>query len=197
MNFASPTSIILSGVSGSGKTTFLFRLLDENLFDAPPSRIYYFYGTWQPAFNNRENIEFFEGLPQSFENLYDGNHNIIVLDDLQTDVTKSSAVENLFTRGSHHKNFTIIYLNQNLFYQGKSSRTISVNAHYTILFRNPRAASQIQTLATQTGLKHLPEAFHDATTHYRYLVVDLNPNTEREYALRTNIFKGEDPIIYH
>lgn len=148
-------------------------------------------------FNNKTNIDFHEGLPDSFDHLYDGSHKVIVLDDLQTDVTKSSSVEQLFTRGSHHKNFTVIYLNQNMFYQGKHSRTISLNAHYTILFRNPRSASQLKALASQTGLKHLPEAYEDAMRHHRYLVIDLHPNTDRQYALRTNISNGNDTIIYH
>lgn len=198
MNFHSPTTIIVSGTTGSGKTTWLKRLLEENLFDIPPKRILYFYGAWQDIFDSFKNVEFYEGLPKSFDEFADGGHNVLIFDDLQDDITKSKEAENLFTRGSHHKNFTVIFVNQNIFYQGKHSRTIALNTHYTILFRNPRAALQLQTLASQTGLCHLKEAFQDATKDkYGYLCIDLCPHSEDMYRLRTRIFHDEDPVIYH
>ena len=57
---------------------------------------------------------------------------------------------NLFTRGSHHRNLSVIYIVQNLFHQGKGSRSISLNSHYLVLFKNPQDELQILTLATQT-----------------------------------------------
>ena len=45
-------------------------------------------------------------------------------------------------------------------------RTISLNAHYLILFKNPRDASQINHLAKQmypTKSKFMVEAYRDAT----------------------------------
>ena len=198
MNFISPTTICISGCTGSGKTTWLRRLLDEKLFYNLPNRIIYFYGVWQNAFDSMTDVEFHEGLPVSFDDFVDGNHNVLIFDDLQEDITKSKAAEHLFTRGSHHKNLTIVFVNQNIFYQGKHARTIALNTHYTILFRNPRATSQIRTLASQTGLQHLKEAYEDATKEkYGYLVVDLCPHSDDDYRLRTHIFNNEDPIIYH
>ena len=48
-----------------------------------------------------------------------------------------------FSRGSHHRNLSVIYIVLNLFYQEKDSRSISLNSHYLILFKNPRDKLQI------------------------------------------------------
>jgi len=49
----------------------------------------------------------------------------------------NETVVNLFTKGSHHRNISIMYLAQNLFPKNKFARTISLNEHYMILFKNP------------------------------------------------------------
>ena len=76
--------------------------------------------------------------------------NLIVFDDQMIDASKDKRIVNLFTRGSHHRNLSVIYIVQNLFHQGKGSRSISLNSHYLVLFKNPRDELQILTLATQT-----------------------------------------------
>ena len=198
MNFTSPTTILISGQSGTGKSTFVRRLLEHQLFDVKPTKIIYCYGAWNDTFDTYKDVTFVEGLPDSFDTYFDGSHIVIVLDDLQSAVANSPLVESLWTKLSHHRNATCIYINQNLFYGGKNARCISVNSHYTVLFPNARAATQIRTLATQTGLKHLPQAFQDVinTSKFPYLVVNLAPGSDRQYALSTRIFPGEDPVIY-
>ena len=52
-----------------------------------------------------------------------------------------------FTRKEHHRNASVVYITQNLFQQSKSSRTISLNAHYLVLFQSPRDKMQIKVLA--------------------------------------------------
>ena len=66
-----------------------------------------------------------------------------MLDDQMIDASKDKSIVNLFTRGSHHRNLSVIYIVQNLFYQEKDSRSISLNSHYLILFKNPRDKLQI------------------------------------------------------
>ena len=44
---------------------------------------------------------------------------------------------------------SVMYIVQNLFHRGKHHRTISLNAHYMVLFKNPRYVSQIMALAHQ------------------------------------------------
>jgi UDP-N-acetyl-D-mannosaminuronic acid transferase (WecB/TagA/CpsF family) len=52
---------------------------------------------------------------------------------------------------------------QNLFHRGKHHRTISLNAHYMVVFKNPRDVLQIMALANQMypkgqGTKYFLEA---------------------------------------
>ena len=56
--------------------------------------------------------------------------NLIVFDDQMIDVSKDKRIVNPFTRCSHHRNVSVIYIVQNLFHQGKGSRSINLNSHY-------------------------------------------------------------------
>ena len=208
--FESPSTFSISGTTGSGKTTWLCKLLKDKEILFPHSvtdKILYCYGVWQDLFNEMEssisNIIFHEGLPSvsTIEELTNTKkHNIIVLDDLMMEVVKNVEMELLFTRGSHHKNLTIIYINQNMFCQGKHARTIALNCHYLILFQNRRDCSQVQKLGQQIFPGHsqvLVESYKDALSkEFGYLVVDLFPRSDENFRLRTNIFPGEDTIVY-
>ena len=95
-----------------------------------------------------------------------------------------------FTRKGHHRNASVVYITQNLFQQSKSSRTISLNAHYLVLFQSPRDKMQIKVLANQLQAPHMIHAFNDATSiPHGYLLVDLKPNTPDYLRFRTQIFK--------
>ncbi|CAH3155348.1 unnamed protein product, partial [Porites lobata] len=68
------------------------------------------------------NIEFVKGIPRALEqdSYIDVNkRNLIVFDDQMIDASKDKRIVNLFTRGSHHRNLSVIYIVQNLFHQGK------------------------------------------------------------------------------
>ena len=130
MKFISPATIVLSGTTSSGKSTWIERFLRCNMFDKKPERIFYCYGVYQKKFELMPYIEFIHGLPDSFVRFHGKHHNLIIIDDLQDEVANSKLVEQLFTRESHHRNLSVVYINQNLFYQGKHSRTIALNTLY-------------------------------------------------------------------
>ena len=95
-------------------------------------------------------IEFVKGIPTALgqDSHFDVNkRNFIVFDDQMIDVSKDKRIVNLFTRGSHHRDLSVIYMVQNLFHQGKGSRSMSLNIHYPVLLKNPRDKLQILTLA--------------------------------------------------
>lgn len=208
--FEGPSTFSLSGTTGSGKTTWLYKLLShkKELFPSnTPHSILYCYGVWQDLFeqmeHNIENITFNHGLPsqKQIDNLTSNKmHNIIIFDDLMNEVVKNSDIEQLFTRGAHHKKLTIIYLNQNMFCQGKNAKTINLNCHYLVLFKNPRDSSQIKRLGQQIypgQSSVIVEAYKDCMHQpFGYLVIDLSPGADQKHSLRTNIFPGEDTIIY-
>ena len=128
------------------------------------------------------------------------SHNCIVLDDLMYEVNHNPKLEKLWTTHSHHYKLTIIYLTQNLFEKGKAARSISLNTSYFCLFRNYRDQLQIQHFGREAfaGRTHLfMQAFRFATQKpYGYLIVDLESKSDKRFRLRTNIFPGENTIVY-
>ena len=60
---------------------------------------------------------------------------LLVLDDLMSDMVSLSS--GLFTKHVHHQNLSISYNVQNIFNNAKSHRTLSLNANYIVLFKNP------------------------------------------------------------
>ena len=144
-----PFTCIVAGPTGCGKTTFVARLLRNAsaMIDPPPERVTWYYSECQKAYENLAdipNMRLEEGLPTSFDN---GKRGLVVLDDLMAET--DSRVTNLFTKKSHHSDTSVIYLVQNLFSKNKESRTISLNAQYMIVFKNPRDSSQLANLARQ------------------------------------------------
>jgi hypothetical protein len=133
---------LFAGGTGSGKTVFTFKLISEaqRMITPPPEKFIYCYGEFREIFNNYQVVEFAEGLPDISQ--FDGSHRtLLIIDDLLSETNHS--VEKMFTKKSHHCNIYVLYLSQNLFYKGKHNRTISLNTHYMVLFKNPRDLTQV------------------------------------------------------
>lgn len=204
--FAPCSSFIVSGATKSGKTQWVKKMLENStgmFSNNPPQKILYCYGVYQPTFDEMKqtvrNVEFHEGLPGvDTLNKHASKHTVVVLDDLMNDVLKDETMEKLFTQGCHHRGLSVIFITQNLFAQGKCSRTISLNATYLILFRNLRDSNQVAYLGRQIGRgKEFMEAYEDGLQQdYGYLVVDMNPTTPKDLRLRTNVFPGEFVQIF-
>lgn len=176
-----------------------FRLIShaQEMMNPPPEKIIYCYGEFQPIFNEFPQVTFHEGLPDIDQ--FTGQHRtLLILDDLMTETNDS--VSNIFTKISHHRNVSVIYLSQNLFYKSKQNRTMSLNAHYLVIFKNPRDTSQIAVLSRQMfpgQSSFLIDAYKDATEKpYGYLLIDLKQDTEEKYRIRTNIFPSERNYVY-
>ena len=93
-------------------------------------------------------IEFEKGWrDEIFDSLSPEQRNILVLDDQLGVASSSTSVADLITKESHHRNLSVIYLVQNVYNQGKRQRTISLNSHYSVVFRNGWDASQLRTMA--------------------------------------------------
>jgi hypothetical protein len=112
----------------------------------------------------------------------------------------SKTISTIFTKASHHRNLTVLYLVQNIFNKSKNQRTISLNTHYNIVFRNPRDVSQFRILAQQmfpTNTHWLLESFEDATSKpFGYLVLDHHPRSYDEKRVLTNILPSEQLKYY-
>jgi hypothetical protein len=134
-------------------------------------------------------VSFHIGIPK-FENKK-GEPRLVVLDDL-INSAYSRDVCDLFTKGSHHRNISVILITQNLFHQGKYCRDISLNAKYLVVFKNVRDKNQISHLTRQIypeNWKSLFEAYLDATERsHGYLLFDLCQETNDQLRFRTNVF---------
>ena len=119
--------------------------MSDTTFD----RIILYYGEWQAGYREfGKNVEFREGLPQSSDYAGDSRANLIIIDDLMAEApTGRKVISNLFTKGSHHNNLSVIFITQYIFHQGKSQRDISINSHYIVVFRNLRDRAQILSLS--------------------------------------------------
>ena len=152
LHFKHPATILLSGPTGCGKTRFVRRILEERLIEPFPTRFIWVYGNWQEDYDlvktTYPEIEFVQGYSDDiYGSLEHSDRNLLILEDQMGEESDTKSLANLFTKGSHHRNVTILYLVENLFDQGKSSRTVSLKSHYIVVFRNLRDQSQFRTMA--------------------------------------------------
>ena len=194
-----PFTCIISGPTQAGKSELVLKIIErsQSLISPPPKKITYCYGEFQQIFTKYPYVIFNAGLPD-FESIASDGASLLIIDDLLSEV--NSSVSNIFTRGSHHRNISVIFLSQNLFHKSKDFRTMSLNTHYLILFKNVRDVTQVSSLARQMypgKTKLLIEAFQDATVKpFGYLLIDMKPQTDDRMRLRTNIFENERQIAY-
>jgi hypothetical protein len=78
---------------------------------------------------------------------------LIILDNLLNEAY-SRKVCNLFTKGSHHPNLSVILITQSLFHQGRHSWDVLLNAKYLVLLKNVRDKNQFLYLARQAYLEN-------------------------------------------
>ena len=179
---------MVTGPSGSGKTEWTRKLLLTSLIYPPPERILWCFGQWQPLDEDLQKripwIEFVHGIPDYLNSpqfIDPGKQNLIIFDDLMTEAKCDQRIADLFTKGSHHRNISIVYLTQNVFPQGKACRDIALNTEYLVLFNNPIDRQQVATLARRiypSTSAMFMKRFEEATSRpYGYLVIDLKSST--------------------
>lgn len=202
-----PFTCMIAGATMSGKTVFVSRFLQnlDSMVDTKISEIIWFHGASQPLHEELKStlkvpIRFVKGLEDIEDIAPEASPppRLIVLDDLMREATGS--VMDVFSKGSHHSNISVIFLTQNLFHKGKYTRDISLNSHYIVVFKNPREKSQIFSFARQIfpeNPRFIQEAYADATQNpHSYLLFDLKQTTPEAFRFRTSIFPGEQSSAY-
>ena len=144
MKHQHPFTLIVAGPISCGKSTFVIRLLEckEQLCEIVFKNIEWCHSENAP--HHLKNISFVKGVPD-FENP-ENVPTLIVLDDLM-DSAYSTKVNELFTKGSHHRTISLILIKQNFFHQGPLSHDTSLNSKYIVVFKNLRNKTQIVHLA--------------------------------------------------
>jgi hypothetical protein len=205
-----PFNCIISGASKSGKTTLVQNLLAlrDEMFTTNPDHVIVFYKYMQDVYQEMlenglvdelldvNSGDFnFDVIAEKVKPFKDGNGSLIIFDDSMTDL--SSDFEQIFTNISHHQNCSIIFITQNLFFNNKAYRTMSLNAHYFFLMKNERDKQQISILAKQFcpgNTTYVIQSFNEATkSPFSYLMLDFTQDSPACLKLRSHIFPQQFP----
>ena len=197
VTFKHPFTMIVAAPTGFGKTVYVYNLLQraDQAIEPPPERIIICYSHWQPLYTAMQdtipNIEFMRGIPSNLEQdsfLDTSKRNLIVFDDLMSDISKDDRMTDLFTKGSHHRNLSVIVLMQN-FYEPRTV-TMRRNCQYLILGNMPMDLQTIKTMSQRMfpdKPNYMMDMYKEATsTPYGFLVMDLKCTTPDHERLKTN-----------
>ena len=167
------------------------------MIDPPPEKIYLAYGQFQECYNELKDVTLLAGVPEEELFSADKTPKLLICDDLMSSYNKDD-LNRLFTQGSHHWNLSVMHIVQNLFYN--NLRNARINSHYLILMKNPSDRLQAMTLGRQifpTKQKAFLEALDDSCSKpFGYMVIDLEPSSDDNQRLITNVFPDDTQIVY-
>nr|CAD2194224.1 unnamed protein product [Meloidogyne enterolobii]CAD2197302.1 unnamed protein product [Meloidogyne enterolobii]CAD2205823.1 unnamed protein product [Meloidogyne enterolobii] len=202
LKFKLPFGMILAGPSSSGKSTFLLKFIagSSELIGPCPKSILYCFG----EMNNivpllqKSGVGVFAGVPPEELIKKYPKPLLLILDDLLLSINEKYLSE-LFTKKSHHQNFSIIFVTQNLF--DPKIKVARQNSQYIIVMRSPNSMLSVRNIGVQLfprQLDYFLDAYRQATKHpYGYLVIDMHASSDPTLRLRTNIFKDdEEKLIF-
>ena len=206
--FNHPTTCFVVGPTQAGKTEFGIQLLKErnDLIHPAPEKIYWAYGQKNEKQLSRiqeivPSINFSDGFPD-FNSFDARTNNLLILDDLMDEIGNNKECANLFTRGSHHNNITVIAIIHNIYNQEKYSRTCTLNGRHFVFFDSPRDRLQYATFGRQVFPQYkkfftsaLDQAFD--MNPYGYVVLNLDTKLPNSLRLCTNIFKHQIPVYFY
>nr|CAD2166900.1 unnamed protein product [Meloidogyne enterolobii] len=192
--------MIISGPSSSGKSTILLKFISEasDLIEPKPKSILYCFG----EMNNivpllqKSGVDVYSGVPPEDLIKKYPKPLLLILDDLILSIDEKYLSE-LFTKKSHHQNFSVIFVTQNLF--DKKIKVARQNSQYLVLMRSPNSMLSIRNIGVQLFPKQLDyflDSYRQATKQpFGYLLVDMHASSDPTLRLRTNIFKEDDEKI--
>lgn len=205
--FEHPFTMVISGPTGCKKTTWLTKLIINSgkVSAPPPKRIFYIYSIYQPdVFDHLKSlgVVFVRGLPSNFNDILGDRENPnnqapawVILDDVMTESIDSQQVVDLFTKGSHHLNLSVILLIQNLFVSGKNkarAQSILKNSHYNVLFSNPRDKTIVRLFASQFALK---KADQDKFMDYFNTITNSGDVSEKDAERYKNLSPADQKVM--
>ena len=180
-----PSSVLIVGKSGSGKTNILMSILTvyscyDKIYLVTPhldqpkyQTLIKFYEKVEEK-TGEEILEVFETIEEAptAEDMDTELQNCIVFDDviMSKDL---SVVENWFVK-NRHSNTSVYFLTQS--YTKKTPIVIRQNANYHIFLKCPSRKNQsliYQELGYNTTKERFVEMFNDATDGYNFFMIDL------------------------
>jgi energy-coupling factor transporter ATP-binding protein EcfA2 len=205
--FRQGSCMIVVGPTNAGKTTFVKSLIQHRnaLFDKAPARILWFYSTAQSSVHSelrQLKVQLIQGFPgENFASMLQPN-DLVVVDDLIEESSSSASMRNVFTGVAHHLPCFVIVLSQNIFFKGKELRTISLNAMYFVLLKNPRDQQQIAALGRQCFterpgflLSVYKKFVMQQAGRGAHLLLDFHPSSSDRIRLRARVLPGQQPHL--
>ena len=197
-----PFRIIVGGGSGCGKTRITKKIVDNNFFQSKFDKIIYNYPDYlnEVDVEFEQNVEYRPGLLNQESISLLRSNTLLIIDDLSIEVSDNKDIANLFAVETRKRNISIILINQNIYQPGKMFRNIRINATGFFLFKFHSATDINKRLIRDLGLtefvsnKLLKKIYCD---RYKYIFIDLHPNSHSQFScLSGNVF-SEFPEIYN
>jgi len=200
---AHPFSCIIAGSSQSGKTVFITNLLKhlDEMITPRISRVIVSYTEDQSAYQEMCNLDARVCLQNGRDfDVVPGENTLIIIDDQMDTALSDKKIQNLFTKGVHHRSISVILITQDLYPQEKCARTIRRNATYLIVFRSPTFQLQVQCMGRQLYPQFkgfLQSAYTSATKFpYTYIFINLHPTCHNDIRIRSGILPYEELFVY-
>lgn len=200
MKFQHPFSAIIAGSSGTGKTVLTRSLLKDyratTTITKPRLSVWWCHGQEQELHGEvlpNVDIKYINEFVSDFDS--DDKPDVVVYDDLMSEIAGNKSLTDVFTKKRHHEGVSVIFIIQNLFFQSKEMRTISLNTMYFILLKNPRDRLQVMALGRQIFpndqsyfTRTVEDAFREPFSH---LIVDMTSQCQEDRRLRQRVKEGD------
>ena len=160
---------------------------------------------WQDGYREmqRHGIKFHDCIPgeKQLEQWFSKDGGLLVMDDLMTEGGNEKELLDLFTKHSHHRNITVLYLCQDMFPPGKYAKSISRNAHYVVAFKNPRDQLGLKNLLLQAfpmTWQDIMQVYFEVTQRpFGYITLDLHPASNDARRLYSHLLKHEGCMRFY
>ena len=198
-----PANWIISGPTMTGKTTFIFSILDnlENIIVPSIENVVYIYGVFQEEFRKYEKKVFFtnslEYLTTPFK-----TRTLLILDDSMMRLGDSKELLELFTVGAHHRSISIMLVLQNIFSIGRVFKSLRDNTQYYYITEYLQDRVKLKYFARQIDsddLNYFMASYNDAVSvDHRGLFIDIHAKSpiRRLAKYRANVYQLDGQILY-
>ena len=115
--FNHPCPIMICGGSGSGKSELTRKIISNHQFTfnglKPKPKVLWLCGVHfdQKSIKNVQQIVYREGMVTE-DQLREEKADLVVIDDLCNELSNDRMLQNIFTKYSHHMNFSVFYISQ-------------------------------------------------------------------------------------
>lgn len=208
-----PFTCIVTGPSSGGKTWVVADLLCRlnEVTTTPPTRVIFFYYEYQNAVFDRilrecpASVEFVYGPPEKDgllsaadeERLSNGSLLVVCDDMLARSKETEEFLRDVFVMYSHHRNLSIIIIQQKFYLPSDNARIIGDNTKYIIVLVNPRNKTWLRHLASQMWpgkASFLLDTLEAITSEkdYNPMLIDARQNAHPDVRVRSD-FLSETP----